>query len=194
MKKFILTLLFFTIVPLSYSKTIAFELVQPKETCTVLLLQNVSKVIEQVDKTICKDAKYHYVRLEIIANDTLCKIQSYDQEGLRDFILNQDIFGVFKVEDCCFFVDVSMSNMFRSTGEKIRFKTFKKPRQDLYISFNDCYMYWKFEKINGAFALANYWSEEVFRFWYDLVPNDDCFFNYKDITIEIIDTEGSDDY
>ena len=187
MNKIILTLLFPLIISSSYSKTIVFESILPTESCTAFLLQNILKVIDKTDETTC-NIKYHYVRLKIVGDDTLYEIFSYDQAGMRDFIINQDIFGLYPSDDCLFFIDVSLSDMFCMSGKYLRVKIPKSTGQD--FSFNDCYIYWKFEKINNAFALAYYWNEAIYRCWYDLIPNDDCFYNYKDITIEYIEPDN----
>lgn len=196
MKKLIFTFLFSVTFLWSYPKTFVFDQVQPKDTCVELLLQNVANVANAVSP-FRGEVKFHYITLKFSGSDSLYEIQSYDYSGILTYIYNQNIVGVYIFEDHKFFLDVSLSSLFEVQGKKTRIRYGSFYLNNLNnmnnISFNDCYIYWLFDKNNGYFDFLYRWDEKVFRAWYDLNLNKNCFCNYKNLTIDYIEQESEDD-
>lgn len=171
----------------SSAKSFYFKEVQTVDSCFNQLLSNIEQICA---KFVC-DTKYHYVSTKIVGSDTIIEVHSYDFPGMYDCILHCNVLGVCKMSNSSFFIDQSLSTLFQESGRIIREKFSKKQIKAInQFSFNDCYIYWVFKNNECGIDLDSPWNSEIYKTWYDLELNTDCFCNYKKLSIDIIEEQA----
>ncbi len=187
MNRSVLVLILTMICWCSSAKSFYFKEVQTVDSCFNQLLSNIEQICA---KFVC-DTKYHYVSTKIVGSDTIIEVHSYDFPGMYDCILHCNVLGVCKMSNSSFFIDQSLSTLFQESGRIIREKFSKKQIKAInQFSFNDCYIYWVFKNNECGIDLDSPWNSEIYKTWYDLELNTDCFCNYKKLSIDIIEEQA----
>lgn len=187
MKSKCIIIVFVQIAVFSFAKAqpsrFNFEKLQTNSSCMEELMQNVIVVCNE----FMPNAKCHYMTLSISGSDTLLEIHSYDDSGIYSRLSDNNILGSIRKQTDEFYIDGSLHYLFYPTHHHFKKKYNKKQLYGIHqsLSFNDCYLLWKFKKSKWGIELIPSDNISIFKYWYNMDLNPNCFCDYKNLIIEI---------
>ena len=162
-----------------------FRQLQTDNICMKQLMHNIIVACD----VLLPNAKCHYLTININRTDTLLEIHSYDNSGIYTQLSTDNILGVIQEQGVEFYIDVSLYYLFYPTNQYLKKKYNKEQLFMIHqsIAFNDCYLFWQFQKTKWGLKLTSSCITSLYEYWYNMDLNHGCFFDYKNLTIEIID-------
>ena len=173
-----------------FSQVFKFRQVHTDDVCLMQLMENITKVIHGSQWN--RDARCHYLLISKIGSDTVLEIHSYDAPGIYKTLSEQELFGVLSLLDHEFYIDTSFAKFFSATTHTFKKRYNRKMMEEDKLSLNDCYCHWLFKKNFCGIDLYESWTMQDFKDWYNLELDSNCFCDYKNMSIELIEEELED--